>query len=72
MSAPVTGFPFSVVSHPMYTGVTAVFFGYAIKRRSPTGIALATLVGVAYAVAVHFFETPFTNQIYSKKNSAND
>ena len=65
MPARVTGFPFNVLSDPMYVGTTLNFFGHAVVHRSPAGLVLAAAVGLAYVVALRF-EGPFTDHIYAE------
>ena len=66
MTSRVTGFPFNVVSNPMYDGSTMLFIAQALYRRSPAGLVLALLVLVVYRRAL-LFEEPFTAYIYSRK-----
>ena len=67
MDAKVTSFPFDVLSHPMYTGATAIFLGQAIRRGSPAGLLLTGVVALVYAVA-ESYEGPFTSMIYATRN----
>ncbi|RSH89224.1 Phosphatidyl-N-methylethanolamine N-methyltransferase [Saitozyma podzolica] len=68
MSSRVTGFPFNVLSDPMYVGSTLAFLGSAIQYESPVGLGISALVWVVYAVALRF-EGPFTDKIYSSAAS---
>ena len=61
MDEPATGFPFNVLSDPMYVGSTMNFFASALLYDSPAGLLLATFVGVVYAIALQF-EGPYTAQ----------
>jgi phosphatidylethanolamine N-methyltransferase len=54
MSSRVTGFPFNVLSDPMYVGSTLAFLGSAIQYESPVGLGISALVWVVYAVALRF------------------
>ncbi|GAA97151.1 uncharacterized protein L969DRAFT_84431 [Mixia osmundae IAM 14324] len=69
MDAPVTGFPFSVTSSPMYTGSSLVFLGTALWHESPVGIVLSAIVYIEYKVALTY-EDPFTSEIYAKRDAA--
>ena len=59
----VTGFPFNVVSDPMYVGSALVYLGLALRHASVVGLVLTTCIAVSYAVAIRF-EGPFTSKIY--------
>ena len=67
MDRPATGFPFNVVSDPMYIGSTLNFIASALLFDSPAGLLLATFVGVVYAIATAF-EGPYTSMIYSERD----
>lgn len=67
MDAPVTAFPFSVTSSPMYDGSTMSFLGTSLWHGSPAGVALTVLIYVVYKIAAIYFEDPFTTMIYSTK-----
>ncbi|XP_070536969.1 phosphatidylethanolamine N-methyltransferase-like [Ptychodera flava] len=62
----VTGFPFSVFEHPMYTGVVFNLLGAALWYASPVGIFLTVFASLVYKLVVQF-EGPFTAAIYDKK-----
>ncbi|KAF4125592.1 phosphatidylethanolamine/phosphatidyl-N-methylethanolamine N-methyltransferase [Geosmithia morbida] len=62
----VTGFPFNVVSAPMYWGSTMSFLGTALLLAKPAGILLTGWVLVVYLAALRF-EDPFTAEIYAKR-----
>ena len=64
MSAPVTGFPFNVLSHPMYWGAIMLFYGEALYVANLSGLVLAAWVHVTYRLAMSF-EEPMTERIYS-------
>jgi phosphatidylethanolamine N-methyltransferase len=66
MDAPVTRFPFSVTSAPMYWGSTMSFLGTALLYGRPAGVLLSLEVAGVYAVALRF-EDPFTGMIYRKR-----
>ena len=66
MDEPATGFPFNVLSDPMYVGSTMNFVASALLYDSPAGLLLATLVGVVYAIALQF-EGPYTSLIYQER-----
>ena len=67
MDEPATGFPFNVLSDPMYVGSTMNFFASALLYDSPAGLLLATFVGVVYAIALQF-EGPYTASIYQQRD----
>merc|ERR1712146_513461 len=56
MDAPVTSFPFNVVSSPMYIGSTMIFIADALMYKCPAGLVLSFWVAFAYAIATIFFE----------------
>ncbi|KAL6077096.1 Phosphatidyl-N-methylethanolamine N-methyltransferase [Balamuthia mandrillaris] len=64
LDSKVTGFPFSVLNHPMYVGASLCFFASALWYASPAGLVLALLASIAYFAASKF-EGPFTRRIYS-------
>lgn len=66
MDKMVTGFPFNVVSSPMYVGSTMSFIGTALLYERGAGLVLSGLVAVCYWVALRF-EDPFTAEIYAKR-----
>ena len=63
MDAMVTGFPFNVLSDPMYVGSTLNFVAVALWFARPAGLVLSALVWLTYRVAL-CFEGPFTARIY--------
>ena len=67
MDEPATGFPFNVLSHPMYIGSTLNFIASALLYDSPAGLLLAVFVGVVYAIASEF-EGSYTTAIYSERD----
>jgi len=66
MDSPVTKFPFSVMSNPMYTGSSVSFLGSALWHRSLAGVTLSILIFFVYQIAL-FFEEPFTAAIYAAR-----
>ena len=66
LNSRVTGFPFNVVSDPMYVGSTLVYLGMALQHASFIGVMLTTSIGLSYALA-SLFEGPFTAKIYANK-----
>eukprot|EP00300_Choanocystis_sp_HF-7_P022015 c21135_g1_i1.p1 GENE.c21135_g1_i1~~c21135_g1_i1.p1 ORF type:complete len:237 (+),score=31.99 c21135_g1_i1:34-711(+) len=66
MDARVTGFPFNVMEHPMYSGATMCFAAQALAAASPIGLVMTAVVAVVYAIA-QSFEGAFTTMIYSKR-----
>jgi methylene-fatty-acyl-phospholipid synthase len=54
MSSRITGFPFNILSDPMYVGSTLAFLGGAILYESPAGIAISALVWIVYVIALRF------------------
>ena len=48
LPAIITSFPFNLFNAPMYLGSTLNFLGYAVIKRSATGVFLTTLIGFAY------------------------
>jgi len=67
MPAPVTSFPFSVLSNPMYVGSTMCFVGSSLWYNSLAGLVLSALVWVVYAIAL-LFEGPYTEMIYRQRD----
>ena len=63
MDSMVTGFPFNVLSDPMYVGSTLNFVAVALWFARPAGLVLSALVWLTYRVAL-CFEGPFTARIY--------
>eukprot|EP01133_Synstelium_polycarpum_P008931 gene8931-10470_t len=68
MKERVTGFPFNVMSNPMYNGSTMIFLANALYAQSFVGVILAAFVFIVYRIALTF-EEPFTGLIYSQRSS---
>ncbi|KFA47782.1 hypothetical protein S40293_09035 [Stachybotrys chartarum IBT 40293] len=66
MDEMVTGFPFNVVSAPMYVGSSMNFLGTSLLYGKPAGIFLTIEVILVYLVALRY-EDPFTAEIYAKR-----
>ncbi|GAM25091.1 hypothetical protein SAMD00019534_082660, partial [Acytostelium subglobosum LB1] len=66
MKERVTGFPFNVMSNPMYNGATMMFLATALWECSPAGIILVGVVFVVYRIAL-IFEEDFTHHIYASQ-----
>lgn len=66
MNERVTGFPFSLLNHPMYIGSVMMYVGQSCLSASFTGLLLSLWIYFAYKAAI-FFEEPFTNMIYAKQ-----
>lgn len=64
--APITSFPFNVMSDPMYWGSTISYLGIALSQSSPAGLVLTIWVGIVYKLAI-IQESKMLNLIYSKK-----
>jgi len=56
MSERVTGFPFSVLDDPMYTGSTLLYLADALRAGSPAGGLLTVVVWMTYHIASKYFE----------------
>lgn len=65
----VTGFPFNLVSDPMYFGSSLSFIGVALWFAKPAGLILSVLLSIVYVIALKF-ESPFTAEIYKKAAAA--
>lgn len=65
MDAPVTTFPFNVLSDPMYVGASMSFLGSSLYNQSLAGVVLTTWIYVIYQVALAF-EGPYTTMIYKE------
>jgi len=64
----VEGFPFNVLRDPMYVGSTMSFVGASLWYESPAGLLISLYVYTAYIIALRF-EGPFTDMIYSKRET---
>jgi methylene-fatty-acyl-phospholipid synthase len=67
MDAPVTTFPFNILTNPMYIGSTLSFFALALYYSSPVGILLTMEIYIVYRIAL-IFEESYTKWIYEEKN----
>jgi len=67
----VEGFPFNVLTDPMYVGSTMCFVGASLWYESPAGLLISLYVYVAYVIALRF-EGPFTDMIYSNRETKKD
>jgi len=67
----VEGFPFNVLRDPMYVGSTMSFVGASLWYESPAGLLISLYVYVAYVIALRF-EGPFTDMIYSNRETKRD
>eukprot|EP01060_Flectonema_neradi_P017819 TRINITY_DN24665_c0_g1_i1.p1 TRINITY_DN24665_c0_g1~~TRINITY_DN24665_c0_g1_i1.p1 ORF type:complete len:196 (+),score=17.22 TRINITY_DN24665_c0_g1_i1:44-631(+) len=67
MDSMVTGFPFNILSDPMYVGSTMSFLGLAALKKSPAGALLSAWVWIVYYISTRFYEGPFTAKIYAEK-----
>ena len=68
LNSKVTGFPFNVVSDPMYVGSALVYLGLSLQHASVAGLFLTACIAVSYAIAIRF-EGPFTTKIYQEKDA---
>ena len=50
----VEGFPFNVLTDPMYVGSTMTFVGGSLWYESPAGLLISLYVYVAYVIALRF------------------
>ena len=50
----VEGFPFNVLTDPMYVGSTMSFVGASLWYESPAGLLISSYVYVAYVIALRF------------------
>ncbi|TFK97582.1 phospholipid methyltransferase-domain-containing protein [Pterulicium gracile] len=62
----VEGFPFNVVTNPMYDGSTLCFIATALWYEKPAGLIISAYVYVVYKLALRY-EEPFTSMIYSNR-----
>ena len=66
--APCSGFPFNVMSNPMYMGATLTFFGTALCGASAAGLVLTVWVYIVYRCALEL-EERFTNFVYAQREA---
>jgi protein-S-isoprenylcysteine O-methyltransferase Ste14 len=66
--APITSFPFSLISDPMYWGSSISYFGIALSQSSPSGLLLTLWIIIIYKLAI-IQESKMLRIIYSKKAS---
>lgn len=66
MDAPVTSFPFNVLSNPMYVGSTMSFLGSSLWQNSWAGLLITVEVYIVYQIAL-LFEGPYTEMIYKER-----
>jgi len=66
LPGPVTTFPYTISSNPMYLGSTLAFLGKALYHASPAGVFLTGVVWTVYKIT-ELVEEPFTAMIYSDK-----
>ena len=64
--APITTFPFSVISDPMYWGSALTYLGIAVLETSFVGIILTAWIAIVYQLAI-IHESKMLRIIYSKK-----
>jgi len=50
----VEGFPFNILTDPMYVGSTMSFVGASLWYESPVGLLISLFVYVAYVIALRF------------------
>ncbi|KAF8315657.1 phospholipid methyltransferase [Clavulina sp. PMI_390] len=62
----VEGFPFNLLSDPMYDGSTMCFAATALWYGKPAGLFITAFVYIVYGFALRF-EGPFTEAIYAAK-----
>jgi len=67
----VEGFPFNVLTDPMYVGSVMSFVGTSLWYESPVGLLISLYVYIGYVIALRF-EGPFTDMIYSTRESKKD
>lgn len=62
----VEGFPFNLLSDPMYDGSTMCFAATALWYNKPSGLFITAFVYIVYGLALRY-EGPFTDMIYAEK-----
>jgi len=62
----VEGFPFNILTDPMYDGSTMCFAATALWLGRPAGLFISAFVYIIYSIAL-WFEGPFTDEIYSAR-----
>ncbi|KAF9645190.1 phospholipid methyltransferase [Thelephora ganbajun] len=67
----VEGFPFNVLRDPMYVGSTMTFVGASLWYESPVGLLISLYIYTTYVIAL-WFEGPFTDMIYSNRETKKD
>ena len=50
----VEGFPFNVLTDPMYVGSAMTFVGTSLWYESPAGLLISVYVYIAYVIALRF------------------
>jgi len=71
MNHRVEGFPFNILSDPMYDGSTMCFAAAALWYGRPAGLFVTAFVHIVYGFALQF-EGPFTDAIYAAKAKKQD
>ncbi|KAF9516676.1 hypothetical protein BS47DRAFT_1327191 [Hydnum rufescens UP504] len=66
MDKRVEGFPFNILTDPMYDGSTMCFAAGALWYQRPAGLFITAFVYIAYGFALQL-EGPFTDAIYSAR-----
>ena len=69
MEERVTGFPFSLLDHPMYMGSVMMYVGQSCLSASVNGLVLSFWIYLTYKAAI-FIEEPFTAKMYAKKQKS--
>lgn len=69
MNERVTGFPFSLLDHPMYMGSVLMYVGQSCLSASSSGLLLSLWIYLTYKAAI-FVEEPFTAMIYAKEQKS--
>jgi len=63
----VEGFPFNLLTDPMYDGSTMCFAAGALWYGRPAGLFITAFVYIVYGIALQY-EGPFTTAIYSARD----